>query len=158
MAILTEFSVVAVKGAAVESLPQSLDRRSRQQLRDREGQKVLTARRHVDADMEVCGPRNSGLRAHGGEQARDDRFRVDPFGFGLEVHEQAMAQHRRRHRVNVVQRHRWATMQYGSRLAREQQRLPGARSSSPAHPLTHELRRLPPSPPDGRLARTRRAA
>src|SRR4051794_41805153 len=76
------------------------------------------------------------------EEPPHDLVGVDTVRLGLEVDEDAVAQHRQRDGADVVEVDDGAPLEERPRLAAEQQRLAGARTGAPAHPLAHELRRF----------------
>src|SRR5436189_5967839 len=82
---------------------------------------------------------NSQLSAygHGFQQPGDYLIRVDAVGLGLEVQQDAMAQHRPRDRANVVRRGHASAVEQRARLRAENERLPRARTRAPPHPPPH---------------------
>src|SRR5690349_18270076 len=77
-----------------------------------------------------------------GQQAPDDFVRVDAVGFRLEVHQDAVAQHRQRHGANVLEVDYGPPLEQRASLAAEEKRLAGAWARAPAHPLADEIRRF----------------
>ena len=107
MTILAELGVVAMKRAPVQPLPQSFDRRSRQQL------EIAKRREFGRRDDMWTGhreslDRDSCLGRTASSRRATIALGVDALGLGLEVDQHAMTQHGRRHRANVVERHRGA--------------------------------------------------
>src|SRR5689334_18739260 len=73
------------------------------------------------------------------QQLSDDFVGVDAVGLGLEVDEDAVAQHRKRDGGDVGEGDDGAAFEQSARFGAEQQRLAGARAGAPAHPLPDEL-------------------
>ena len=73
-------------------------------------------------------PREWGDRGRARRRARPGRTRLrgDFLGHGREVHEHAVAQHRRRDGADVIERHRRPAVDHGPGLRRQHQRLAGA--------------------------------
>src|SRR5262249_41113945 len=75
----------------------------------------------------------------GFNQFFDHLIRIDFFGLGLEIEKDAMAQHGLSHCANVVARNVIAPVQYGARLAGQDQELRRAKRSAPRHPAIDEI-------------------
>src|SRR6185312_1400778 len=82
-----------------------------------------------------------GIRASGDrdrlEQPRDDLIGVDAVGFRLEVEQDPVAQHRRRYGAHVLGRRGAPPFEQRARLGAEHERLAGAWTGAPLHPLTN---------------------
>src|SRR6185369_14746550 len=73
------------------------------------------------------------------QQTPDDLVGLDAVRFRLEVDEHAMAKHGERDGADVLEIHDGAPFEQRAGFAAEQERLPRARTRTPAHPLAHEL-------------------
>ena len=105
---------------------------------------------------------DSALRSrHVTNHRRDDPLGADAFGFGGEVRQHAMPQHRQRHAPMSFGRDRRAARRAARAPWRRDERLPRARTGAPAHVPLHEIRRraTPFAPSSGgRVARASDAA
>ena len=170
VAVLAELGAVAVKRAAMQPGHEPFDDDARDQLEVGDARPALRADRRradrVNSQLQL-GSRtlssNAWLNASQGrdgfEQPRDDLIGVDAVGLGLEVQQDAMAQHRQRDGADVVERRR----RCGRRAARAPWRrapAPGRRADRrPTSPTAAPApARASPASPAGRLARTMRSA
>src|SRR3954467_5532274 len=73
------------------------------------------------------------------EQPRDDLIGVDAVGLRLEIEQDSVAQDRRRHRADVLRRRGAPPFEQRARLGPEHERLAGARTGAPFHPVTNRF-------------------
>ena len=83
------------------------------------------------------------------DEPLDDGVGVDALGFGVEVGDEPMPQHRSREGADVLHRHVVAPVHQGAGLAAEDEGLRGADAGPPADPLLHEVRRAGAARPGG---------
>src|SRR5262245_27319071 len=73
------------------------------------------------------------------DELLDDVLVGHPFGLGLKVRADAVAENRNRNFANVVDRHAEAAFHRRDRFAAVDQKLPGAGTSAPVDELFHKL-------------------
>ena len=154
LAVFGEFDAEALERAAVQARQQPFDDGARLQLE--------RAQAREDRGIEepkFARPRSRRLRGHtanplfgtgtASSSRATMRVGVQVLGFGVEVRDDAVAQDRRRQRLDVLDRHVVPAVDQRPRLAAEDHRLRRAQAGAPLHVLVDELRRR-------RLARARR--